>query len=150
MKSGISARVYKNGVWGFASHPELTREAAEATIKAATENELFLDSREKRGMPLLPEASGKAENTFMTKQKRLKQTELVGFAREVDVYIEKKLGNLISRTVVLNTLDMEKSLITSAGTAAYSMIPRTILYVLLSADKTGAPVELYNVFGGLG
>ena len=150
VKSGISARVYKNGVWGFASHPELTKEAAGSTVKAATENALFLDSREKRGKPPLPDVSGKVDKSFATKQKRMSQMELVGFAKEVDAYIEKNLKNLISRTVVLRTLDMEKSLITSTGSEAYTMIPRANIYVVLSADKDGAPVELYEVFGGLG
>jgi TldD protein len=150
VKSGLCARVYKNGVWGFSSHPELTRQAAESTVKAATDNALFLDSREKRGKPPLPEVSGSVEKTFFTKKKRLNQNELVGFVNEIDVYIEKKLDNVISRTVILRTLDMEKSLVTSAGTSAYTMIPRSNIIVRLSADKEGAPVELYKVFGSLG
>ena len=46
--SGISARVYKNGSWGFASNPEISEAAAKAVIQAATENAVFLDSKNKR------------------------------------------------------------------------------------------------------
>ncbi|MBN2532354.1 MAG: TldD/PmbA family protein [Spirochaetales bacterium] len=150
VQSGISARVYKNGVWGFASHPDLTEQSAKSVVKAATDNARFLDSREKRGNPSLPQVSGTMEKAFFTKKKRLNQNELIGFLKEIDVYIGKNLHNVMSRTVILRTLDMEKSLITSAGTVSYSMIPRSNIIILLSADKEGAPVELYNVFGSLG
>ena len=150
INSGMSARVYKNGVWGFACHPEFTKEAAGSVVKAATENALFLDSREKRRKPPLPEAKGEADKSFATPKKRLTQMELIAFAKEIDSFIEKNLDNLISRTVVLRNLDMEKSLITSTGTTAYTFIPRSNIMISLSADKNGAPVELFEVFGGLG
>ena len=40
--SGISARVYQNGVWGFSSMAEYSPEAAGKVLKAATENASFM------------------------------------------------------------------------------------------------------------
>ena len=45
---------------------------------------------------------------------------------------------------------MEKSLLTSDGSEAYSMIPRSIFYVMLSIEKDGNPVSIGNPWGGLG
>jgi TldD protein len=148
--SGVSARVYKNGVWGFASHPELTKDASGTAVKEALANAQFLDAREKRGKPPLPSTYAKCEKDFSTKKKRLNQSAYIDFVKEIDTYIQKTYLNIISRTVSLQTLDMEKSLVTSDGTVSYSLTPRTIFFVSLSADKDKMPVELYEVFGGLG
>ena len=56
--SGVSARVYRNGVWGFSSMAEYTEEAAETVLKAATENAAFMDRHAGRGKPALPKAAG--------------------------------------------------------------------------------------------
>ena len=52
--SGVSARVYKNGVYGFSSMAEYTAEAAETVLKAATENAAFMDRHAGAGKPALP------------------------------------------------------------------------------------------------
>jgi TldD protein len=148
-RSGISARVYKNGVWGFASHPDLTEQAAKEIVQSATDNALFLDSREKRGLPPLPTTLCSIEKAFFTTKPRHNQMELITFAKDIDAYIEK-LPGLISRTVVIRSLDMEKAIINSVGTKAYTMIPRTNIVVKLSTETNSAPVELFKVFGGLG
>ena len=42
---GISARVTKNGRYGFSSAASYTEEDAQAVLRAATENAAFLDAR---------------------------------------------------------------------------------------------------------
>ena len=44
-KSGINARVYKNGVYGFASSAEYSEESIKSVLKAASDNAVFLSSR---------------------------------------------------------------------------------------------------------
>jgi TldD protein len=68
----------------------------------------------------------------------------------VDGYIEKKYPELLSRNLVLGGLDMEKSLFTSDGSESYSMTPRAHLYIMLSIEKDGVPINLMEVWGGLG
>ena len=54
---GISARVTKNGRYGFSSVASYTEKDAETVLKAATENALFLDQRgasPRRTYPALP------------------------------------------------------------------------------------------------
>ena len=74
----------------------------------------------------------------------------VDFAREVDGYIEKKFPELLSRNVVIAGTDMEKSLSTSDGSKSYSLTPRSFLVVTVAIEKDGNPVNLYELFGGLG
>ena len=49
--SGVSAKVYKNGVSGFASMAEYTPQAAEMVLKAATENAHYLYKYAKNRKP---------------------------------------------------------------------------------------------------
>lgn len=147
---GVSARVYKAGSWGFASSPEINGESIRSVLEAATRNADFLDSREHKGKAPLPAIASTSHNDFSTKKPRLGQKELLEFVRELDAQIIKKYQDLTSRTVILTCLDMEKNILTSDGSNAYSMIPRSIIYVILSVERDGKPVELAQAYGGLG
>ncbi len=147
---GISARVYMNGSWGFSSTPDSTPDSVKSVIKAATDNAAFLDSRERKGKGPLPVVTAVSENDFSTKKARLGQKALVDFVREIDAHVVGKYPNLSSRTIGLNILEMDKTLLTSDGSYSHSMIPRTIVNVSLSMEKDGRPVDLYKSFGGLG
>ena len=107
--SGISARVYKNGVWGLSS-----------------------------------------ENDFSTKKQKKSQKELIEFIKTLDNHIAKKYSKLSSRTIALSCLDMEKSFLNSGQSSFYSMIPRAIIYIILSIEKNNEPIELADVYGGFG
>lgn len=148
--SGVSARVYQNGSWGFASTCDMQNTAIESVIKTAYDNSVFLDSKLKKGLGALPAILGVSDNAFFTQKPRMTQKELVDFASEVDVHIAKTYKNLKSRNVFISELEMEKSLITSDGSIAYSMIPRTIAVVALTIEKDGIPIDLYEVFGARG
>ncbi len=148
--SGVSARVYRAGSWGFASNPELERDAVEAVIRSATHNARFLDGRLNKGSPPLPGRPARADHDFGTRRTRLGQAGLVEFVRRVDAHVEKTYPELKSRTVSLGCLDMEKSLLTSDGAAAYSMVPRSNIAIVLTVERDGIPFELYDVHGGLG
>jgi len=148
--SGVSARVYKNGYWGFASNPEFEEKEVKKVIEAATENARFIGSREKGKRPELPFRKANEEHDFTTTKPKKSQKEMIDFMREIDDYIKTKFDKLTSRTVVISALDMEKSLLTSDGSVSYSMIPRTIGYVLMTVQKDGKPYELYEVYGGFG
>ena len=52
--SGIGARVYKNGSYGFSSKAELSADAAAAVLAAASENAAFMDAHAPRGRGALP------------------------------------------------------------------------------------------------
>ncbi len=149
-EGGLSARVCKNGAWGFASSPDLTDDSIGRVITTATENAAFMDAKIANKPYELPSAPGNSSNSFKTEKPRKSQKELIDFARELDSIVESSCPNLRSRTVALNGLDMEKSLITSDGAVSYSLIPRTLFYIDLSIEKDGESFELFKPMGGLG
>jgi len=150
-KSGVSARVFKDGNWGFSSNPEINTNSILGVVKASTENVQFMNKRDtnKCGY-FLPETMANNDIDFSTNKNKQSQKYWLDFIKEIDGYIEKTYPELLSRNIGLGGLDMEKSLLTSDGSEAYSMIPRSIFYVMLSIEKDGNPVSIGNPWGGLG
>ena len=149
--SGISARVFKDGNWGFSSNPEISDESITSAVRASMENVQFMNKKDpSRCGIFLPETEANYEMDFTTSKVRQAQKYWVDFVRDIDGYIEKKYPELLSRNLVLGGLDMEKSLFTSDGSESYSMTPRALLYIVLSIEKDGAPVNVMDVWGGLG
>lgn len=148
--SGVSARTYKNGSLGFASSSEIGEESIKAVIKAASENAVFLDAREKRNKLPFNRTTGSFEKNLGTQKARLSQQEIMDYIRELDSYIALKYPNLSERVVALRCLDMEKSLITSDGAHLYTLLPRSNFLVSMTVEKNGEPISSFDVFGGLG
>ena len=159
--SGVSARVFRNGVWGFSSSPEINDSVIADVVKDATGNAIFMDKKNQENsnseeseskVTELPKKSNESINDFTSKKGTTTRKDLLDFMNELDSYINSKFDNLKSRTLFLGSLEMEKSIYNSDSSYSCSMIPRTIIYIQLSMDhKTdGSTVELYEVFGGLG
>lgn len=148
--SGVSARVYKDGAWGFASHPSISDEEIGKVIVTATENAKFLNSKENLGKAKLPSRITNSENDFTTKKQKLNQKQLIDFLKELDDHIIENYSDLSSRSITYSGLDMEKVLLTSDGSYSYSMIPRAFIYVIMNMERDGKPYELFGVYGGFG
>ena len=149
--SGVSARVFKDGNWGFSSSPDITTDSISNVVRASTDNVQFMNNKDTTRCGIfLPETQANYEMNFTTKKDRQNQKFWLDFVKEVDGYIEKKYPELLSRNLVLGGLDMEKSLFTSDGSESYSMTPRALLYIMLSIEKDGSPINLMQAWGGLG
>ena len=147
---GISARVTKNGRYGFSSVASYTEKDAETVLKAATENALFLDERgasPRRTYPALAGGTVPVKRDIMdTEQKRL-----IEACQEIDSYVNTKYPDLLSRTVVYTEDSQDKIIVTSDAASGHVTYPRCYIYVMMSAEsKSGAPVELFKAFGGAG
>ncbi len=150
-KSGVSARVYKDGNWGFSSNPNITEESISNVVNASTENVNFMNKKNNSRCGFyLPETQANHKVDYSTKKNIQNQKYWVDFIREIDGYLEKKYPELLSRNIIISGLDMEKSLFTSDGSDAYSMTPRALMYLMLSIDKDGEPISIGNPWGGLG
>lgn len=146
--SGTCARVYKNGVWGFASESGDDPDAAERLYKSASENAELLDKRKPKNKSPLVNAVP-CEYIEKKKYKDVEQKALVDFARAIDAHIEKTYPSLTARSVSLMTHCIEKTLHTSEGTYAYQLFPRTYAIVSMSAETAdGDTVELFDILGG--
>lgn len=149
-KSGINARVYKNGVYGFASSAEYSDESIKSVLKAAGDNALFLSSRAGHNVAPLPSIPYGVK-TMSGDINDCEQKIYIDFAKTVDKYIADKYPDLVSRSVSVKADSMEKRLIVNDGFDSYSLVPRSFVYVFLTAEAAdGTNVELYKVFGGRG
>ncbi len=148
--SGASARVFKDGLWGFASHPVISDETLKAVITTATENARFLGSKVGKGGHTLPSTFHAHDVTFETKKKPMNQKDLLDFIKALDTYINEKYPKLGSRTLSINCLDMEKTLLTSHGADAFSCIPRALVGMSLTVQAGNDVVDLYKTYGGRG
>jgi len=148
--SGVCARVYRGGVYGFSSMAECSADAAAAVLRAADENARFMDRRVGRGkgaLPAIPEKFRPVTEGVADPEQKL----YTDFAREIDAYIAEKYPNLTSRAVVATADSMEKILVTSDGEGGYTAIPRSYVYIFLNSETTaGTPIELFKAVGGSG
>ncbi|HCM27547.1 MAG: peptidase [Treponema sp. GWB1_62_6] len=154
-QAGISARAFVDGVWGFVSSPESDEKAIRAAISRAADNARFLAAREGRSLRggeagVLPSRAGRGDHDLSTDKPRRSRKELIDFVRAVDAYCVEKHPGLQSRSLHLFCLGMEKTLLTADGARAYSLIPRTTLYVGFTMEAGGESIELYDMFGGRG
>lgn len=148
VSKGMGARVYKDGVWGFASKSSTGEDSAREILLAAGENAGLLAARKPRGTGELTNA-GSVTYVESKPYQDVSQKTLVDFAKEVDAYIEKTYPGLTSRHVGLSTGCIEKTLYTSEGTFAYQLFPRTYMIIALTAEASdGTNIELFDVLGG--
>ena len=99
---------------------------------------------------LLPEDIYSHEFNYSTKKNKNSNSYWISFIKDLDAYIVKKYKQITSRKIFISNLDMEKNLLTSSGAESYSMTPRSLLYMILTVENENEPVELMDVFGGLG
>ena len=147
---GISARVNRDGKFGFASIAEYTPEAADRVIRAATENAAFLARHSRRSAALPP--SG--EKTLVSLNREITDTDqksIIEACRTVDRYVESHCPNLTSRTVVYSEDSQDRIVLSSDACRGHLTTPRCYIYVTMSAEtKDGVPVEMFRAFGGYG
>ena len=145
---GVSARVYENGVYGFSSTAEYTDETVKAVLKAASENAAFLSAHAGRGKGPHPHLMP-GRIVTATDLSDPEQRAYIEFIQAIDRYVAAKYPDLISRTAVAMSDSMEKLLVVSDGTDGHSILPRSYLYVTMSAaGQDGKPIELHRVIGG--
>ncbi|MBR0081734.1 MAG: TldD/PmbA family protein [Clostridia bacterium] len=145
---GVSARVYENGVYGFSSTAEYTDETVKAVLKAASENAAFLSAHAGRGKGPHPHLMP-GRIVTATDLSDPEQRAYIEFIQAIDRYVAAKYPDLISHTAVAMSDSMEKLLVVSDGTDGHSILPRSYLYVTMSAaGQDGKPIELHRVIGG--
>ncbi len=148
--AGVCARVYRGGRYGFSSMAECSGEAAERVLRAAAENAAFMNAHAPAGkppLPLLPTGSFVPGEDIHDPEQRV----YTDFARALDSYIVEHCPKLISRRIVVTEDSMEKLLAVSSGMDAHTILPRSYVYVFMTAEsEAGTPVELFHAFGGEG
>ncbi|NLC72521.1 MAG: TldD/PmbA family protein, partial [Ruminococcaceae bacterium] len=148
---GVGCRVYKNGLYGFASTPDLSSTGIKGVLKKASQNAGLLSSKIKTAKPamLLPVGNGRYVTDYMMKTSD--QKVYIDALRELDSYIIKNCPGLLNRSIVATEDSMEKLLAVSEGHDSHSIIPRSYIYVFMTVEGAdGSPVEVFEPIGGFG
>lgn len=144
--SGVCARVYENGVYGFSSRPGYDEQSVKSVLKAASENAGFMSAHAGRAERTLP-SLGSGEIRVKEDIADAQQAKYIDFLRAMDDYI-LKFKDLAGRTLSLRADVMEKVLSVSDGYDSHSIMQRCYMYVVLTANTpAGAPVEVTDVYG---
>lgn len=148
--SGICARVYNSGIYGFSSCAEYSKDAARKVIETASKNARCLSKyamQESLQYPAL-------QNSYYTSPRMIidfEQKCLVELCKEVDAHISGTYPDLLSRQIMYREETMEKIIVTSDAADGHVAYPRCMFYVTLSKNtKDGSPVEVEDCIGGFG
>lgn len=148
--SGVSARSYKNGVYGFASMAELSDEAVKKVLKASLDNANFLDTHINKQREMFPPIASD-KRIMDVNMADPEQKTYVEILRMLDAYIADKCPELIDRMLVATSNGVEKLLICSDGYDTHANITRShIKFKLTAMGEKGNPVDLSGAFGGYG
>ncbi len=148
-KVGYSSRVFHEGSWGLASQSHFSKDAIKGMIKKAEVNAKFF-SKYQKPFNLLP-STATGSYDFSTDKNRWSHQSIMDFMKEISNLITKKYPKINSHTAFLSSLDMEKKLITSENSDAFSLTPRTFIYLSLDMknDKSES-VNVGDIWGGFG
>lgn len=149
-EQGISARAFNNGAWGFASHPQISKDGIQRVLSESQKNAHYL-AKHKKGSLILPKISGaKGTIDLSSKKNTLTSQEIIDRLKEVDAYIADKYPLVKNRTVGCNQQDFIKEGINSESSNTYSHYARSYLQLRLGMDSENGPVEVKDVIGDKG
>jgi len=147
---GLNARVRIGGSTGFASVGSYSEKDVMNVIQKATENAHFLDRHAPRKQRPIPSCPG----SWVPLNREIhdyEQKRMIEACRQIDSYIETHYPGLSSRRVVYTEDSQDKIIYTSDACSGHVTTPRCYIYVFLSAETAdGAPVELFEAYGGAG
>lgn len=148
--SGVSARVYKNGLFGFSSSAGRTDDDIKSVLNASLHNALLLNDHVKPALKSLPPIeSGSYDTDYPIRE--IGRGYIRDLAREVDEYIGRHCHGTSSRQVWVTTESIEKRSVTSNGFDCHTLMLRSHVTVMMTAEsKYGGVVVLDDYYGGRG
>lgn len=147
---GVSALVYRRGVYGFSSSPDYSKDGADTVLSKARKNAEFLSSVSPRNLKAFPQDERKRVETLRTITD-VQQKQIIDRIREIDEYIVSHCSSLTARSVSYREDSQDKIIYSSDMSSGHVINPRCFILVTLSAEtKDGTPVDLTEVYGGRG
>ncbi|HOV45872.1 MAG: TldD/PmbA family protein [Spirochaetes bacterium] len=146
--SGISARSFLGGKWGFASSCQLSENSLKTIIDKAIGNAKLI-SRQMNNINL-PSNPASFDFDISKNYRDDKQSDFLNFLFELEAYIKNKYPLIKSRTLNFHQAISYKNLVTSDGSYLLYSLPRAFLSLNFSIEKNGEPYELSDSFGGIG
>ena len=148
---GISARVGKDGLFGFASIAEYSDEAAKKVLKAAADNVKLLSRHTSNKGIVLPPSYGTGRIPTNCDIVDAEQKRIIDVCRKIDDYIAQKYPDLDSRSVYYSEDSQDRIVYSSDAYDGHLVTPRCYIYINMSMKtKDGTPVEQFKPLGGFG
>ncbi|MAF78190.1 MAG: peptidase [Halobacteriovoraceae bacterium] len=156
--SGLSARSFINGGWGYSSSSLIhnlnsseQREMANQLLERASNHGHFMSKAMQNPMDVkLPDSSFQ----FIQKEGLYKgyasTKDQIDFLKSLHSFIKEKYSDLKSIQLILSFNELEKSLVNTMGSQAFHLLPRTALYLKFSMEKEGEVVSLLEPLSGNG
>lgn len=149
-ESGISARQFDKGSWGFASHPQISKSSVERVLQEAARNAQFMSRQSKVTSKIAHVKGIKSSIDLSTKKPKMSSSEFMGRLKEYDAYVAQKYPDLASRSLQCYQQDFLKEGINSEEAHTYSHYARSYVVVSMTLNSESGPVQLRHVFGGPG
>lgn len=149
-EGGLSARVFDNGYWGFASTPSMDASSADRMRKKAIDNVDAMSRFGKKPELTLPDDAHVGEYGYNAKS-QMSQKERIDLLEGLDGLCKKKYKGLKSSTFMLQEEFHSKQLATSNGSQVLNTIRRGVCYLVLTMDDAnGQPIELMEPLSAKG
>ncbi len=149
-EGGTSARVYRDGYWGFASVPGSGAAAAERVERQALDNVQAMARFGQRSSVALPNGGYRGEHAFRGRA-ALGQAEVQDRLGALNAWCRQRYPGLKSIRFVVADEHHAKRLATSTGGQSLASIQRAVCQVVFVAQGAdGAPVELSEQVSGKG
>lgn len=149
-EGGTSARIYRDGYWGFAARPGFAAAAGEQVSDKALANARAMASFGQKTPFAVPTAAYRGEHTIAG-QTPLSQRDRIDLMNAMHDLCKRKYPTLKSTTFILHSEEHSKHLATSTGSQALNSIKRAVCYAIFTAeDERGNPVELTDRVSGRG
>jgi TldD protein len=149
-EGGTSARVYRDGYWGFASLPATSADAAQRVARDAGRNALTMSRFGARSARALPDGHYRGEHVFRGRA-ALSQKDCVDRLAALHAWCMQRYPDLKSTRLLAIEEHHSKWLATSLGGESLSSIQRAACQVTFIAEGAdGAPVELTESVSGKG
>ena len=150
VEGGVSARIYQDGYWGFASATGADAALAERVSDQARHNVRAMARFGPKATFELPGGSYRGEHVFRGRAP-LTQQECLGRLAELHAWCKQRYPQLKSTRLLMADEHHSKWLSTSNGGQSLASIQRALCYVVfLAEDEHGAPLELMLPISGKG
>jgi TldD protein len=149
-EAGTSARVYRDGYWGFASVPGHGDAAAEQVSRQAAANARAMARFGARSTVAMPDGGYRGEHAFAGRTP-MSPAEIQERLASLNAWCRQRYPGLKSIRFVVGDEHHSKWLATSTGGESLASIQRAVCQAVFVAEgANGAPVELAEQISGKG
>jgi TldD protein len=150
VQSGVSARAYRDGYWGFASAPSGPPGTPAQVQAQALANARTMAGFGTRAALKLPGAHYQGDQPRFGRAE-LSAAECADRMAELHAHCMARYPGLLSTQVMITDEHHIKQLRTEGGGQALARIQRAAVYVVMvGEDDSGSPIELMEIVSGMG